>query len=352
MNLSITKQCEYCHQEFTTTNNRKKYCNKTCRNYASEVRMGRREGIPAPDHGHRPLSESEKEQLLEQLEPLNEEVKALEERYKKEEEEKCMPLEIYWDGQDELLIQILRAQEKRYDHYRKLIAKNSSLKGEQILKTIHYQPTYPFRDLNNSLLYLIGRPKLPFVANIVGEEGTGKTILAVALCVELLRMLDTKILYIADTENEADVLRYLQRSSVPLDSLAFCKAETIQDLEKALAEDIYEFVFIDAVTSLRFNAANIKKLRPAYPKLSLFCISRSEEQSLKKIASIHIDTYLKHSPFPDVWVMALADITGKAVPFMEDVEYDEERDVEITIQSIPQVQVFNKSKNMGFQIIC
>ncbi len=353
MNLTITKQCEYCHQDFSTSNSRKKYCNKTCRNYASEVRTGKREAIPLPSlpSNSKPLSVEEKEQLLELLKAANEEIKVLENQIKQGDEANEGE-SFYWRGRDELRIKLFRLQEKRYDYYQRLTKGDGLLQGEEILKTIQYQPTYPLRELNDQMIIMLGYPKLPFVATVVGDEGSGKSILSVGICRTLIRLLQCKALYVVDMENEGDVLKYFGAKSVDYEYLSIKKADSIQDIEGALAMDHFEFLFIDSTSSFHFNAANIKKLRYSYPKLSIFCISRVAERSIKSIATVCMDTYVQLHPHPGITEMGMVDISGKAVPPLKHEIYDDEREMEITTYDEPQYQTYNKSEYSGFGNFC
>ena len=114
--------------------------------------------------------------------------------------------------------------------------------------------------MDHRLFNAMGTPVQPFIALITGEKGSGKSILATLICGELIKWFKSKILFVVDNQNQGAVLEYFAKGKVSTDLLSIKFADTLSDIEKALANDKYEFMSILGFPEIPYAVLNQEKL--------------------------------------------------------------------------------------------
>lgn len=147
-----------------------------------------------------------------------------------------------------------------------------------------YQTVFPFDEalISDDDLYALGKQPKPFTCMIYGDRDSGKTILALTLCVALLERFRSKILYVADRQQINKGLYSLiqERTESPLFSV--CKADTPTEINTALEKDNFEFLFIDACNYFKLEFTAIRNIMKKYPKLSIFCICHGSITTIRE----------------------------------------------------------------------
>ena len=360
---AVIKICEHCRNEFETKNSRRKYCGDTCKTYASQVRKGKRDPEPVDDVvsiGN--LSPEQKKQLLKELEVLetniiqakrehelfldkrfseksnrkiNDELSFLhdklnrlgedeaekkklenkievlaKQRLENEEYNKRLYRMVNQNHKDidSAFVKKFRAEESRNDFVKRYFLSSEELTGASIATYQSVQTRYPFEDLDHVFFAALGKPIQPFLVSITGEKESGKSILGVLASIELVDYFKAKVLYVADPENRRKVIDYFTTLKVDSTDLVLKFGESLQDIEKALFKDAYEFLFIDSNMSFKLNFTNIKTLQKKYPKLSIFSISRHNNSYLVESSSIRIETETNSMPDYGVVKSASAEV--------------------------------------------
>lgn len=286
---TIIRTCEYCHKSIDHRGPKAKTCNNTCKQYAMEVRQGKREPIPKPEIKIEPVKEIiDKEELENQLAKLEKELidsdnhlKDLKENF----EPTYKPLQIsIWEN--------FRLREKKNDFLKKHFLKSGEISGSDLLKYGDLTTKYPFEDLDHILFSEMGRPPQPFLAAITGEKKTGKTILGVLISIQLAKYLKAKVLHILDFENRAKAIEYYGLQKTNSDNLLTKEVEQYQEIENSLARNKIEFLVLDSIENLKITYKDLIRLRKAYPELSIFFITEGKNKSIIDSSLIQFKTEL------------------------------------------------------------
>lgn len=285
---SIIRRCEYCHKSIEHRKASAKTCGNTCRQYASEVRQGKRDPVPFPE------SDQEINETKIPQEELERQLSILENKFI-ESDKALKELRESWgegfsDELDELILNRFRALEARNDYLKKYFFKSDEISGDNIHLYNNTLTRYPFNKLNHVLFEKLGNPVQPFLSVIVGPKDTGKSILSVLISNSLTSRLSSKVLHIVDFENKDKVLEYYSSEKSTTNLLLVKVVESVNDIEKALRKDDFEFVIIDSITGLKLNYNHIRQIQKQHPKLSIFCTLKRELKQIVEVASITFKT--------------------------------------------------------------
>ena len=364
MHSTTIRTCEYCHKEFEAKTVRRKYCSTTCKTYASHVRNGKREAPIIAQSENEPLSEERQKELLEEAARLNQAVIEMQSRkeacqkfldnlsYRNKYHKQQRADELYdllllpkldksvrKEAEEELelltkeiedielynqqlsnqakaieaelensFLPSFRALERRNQFIKTHIFNQSELAGNAIDQYQNIQTRYPFKGMNHRLFDPMGNPAQPFIALITGRKGTGKSILATLICAELIECFKSKILFVADDQNQEAVLEYFTSKKFSSDLLSIKFANTLGDIESALSKGEYEFIFIDSNHHFRLNESNFRKLRKLYPFLSVFLITRYKTNSIAELSTMEFNVQNNSDPGIGVIRYAWVDI--------------------------------------------
>ena len=286
---TIIRTCEYCHKSIDHRGPKAKTCSNTCKQYAMEVRQGKREPTIKTEIKTEPVEETiDKEELDNQLAKLEKELIDSDNKLR-ELKEKYEPS---YEPVQNSIWENFRLREKRNDFLQKHFFKNGEVSGSDLLKYGDLTTKYPFEDLDHMLFSEMGRPPQPFLAAITGEKKTGKTILGVLISIQLAKYLKAKVLHILDFENRAKAIEYYGLQKINSDNLLTKEVEQYQEIENSLARNKVEFLVLDSIENLKINYKDLIRLRKAFPKLSIFFITEGRNKSIIDSSLIQFKTEL------------------------------------------------------------
>jgi len=152
--------------------------------------------------------------------------------------------------------------------------------------------TYPFSDFrksNESYSFLsLGNPPQPFICNVFGKKGEGKTSILLTLCKDFINVFNSKIFYVVDFD-DIDLENRLESKEILLDNVSILRLENRKLLTQYLPTDNYEFLILDVAKSYTFTYSFLINLQRQYPKLSIFISSVNPLKSLTRGANIILE---------------------------------------------------------------
>lgn len=287
---STNRTCEYCHKSIDHRGPKAKTCSNTCKQYAMEVRQGKREPIPKPEIKVEPIKTVvepvDRKDLDEQLAKMNEAITKSNDQINEVKE--LIGLETEEGGK--MLLAHFRLREAKNDFLDKYFYNDGEISGNDLLKYSPELIRYPFKYLEHPLFETMGNPSQPFLAVINGERNTGKTILSVLISNELMNYLDAKVLHIVDFENKNKAVDYYQRIKSNTKNLLFKYAKSYTEIVEALRKDNYEFLILDSIQELKLNYENLKSIKKEFPKLSIFCVIKGVNKLTLNASNISFET--------------------------------------------------------------
>lgn len=156
---------------------------------------------------------------------------------------------------------------------------------------------YPFSDLIEGdfiedykiCLTSLGNLPQPFLANIFGEKGSGKTSVMLTLVKELTTLFEAPILYVMDFHILInDFWEMVDKKNIN-DKMDFLRLENRLQITQYLEKKEYEFLVLDLPKAYNFTYKFFYDLQKQYPRLSIFCISLNPMAGLNNMAHLIIE---------------------------------------------------------------
>ena len=282
---TIIRTCEYCHKSIDHRGPKAKTCSNTCKQYAMEVRQGKREPVPKPET-EQPEEKIDQIELENQLADLEKTLTKSDNKLSNLKEQHHLE----YPSVQKYIWENFRIREKRNDFLFKHFLTNGEVTGNDLQKYGNTLNKYPFEDLNQRLFAKMGRPTQPFLAAITGKKDSGKTILGIIISITLATYLKSKVLHVLDFENKNKATEYYQLTKTNPDNLLIKHAETYTDIKNTLAKDTFEFLVLDSISGLKLKYENLRSIKKEYPKLSIFFVTRWPQSSIMNFTSIEFKT--------------------------------------------------------------
>lgn len=156
---------------------------------------------------------------------------------------------------------------------------------------------YPFEELmegdfiEDYKIYLRSLDNLPqpFLANIFGEKGSGKTSVMLTLVKELTTLFEASVLYVMDFHILInDFWEMVDKKNIN-DKMDFLRLENRLQITQYLEKKEYEFLVLDLPKSYNFTYKFFYDLQKQYPRLSIFCISLNPMTGLNNMAHLILE---------------------------------------------------------------
>jgi len=285
---TTNRKCEYCHKSIDHRGPKAKTCNNTCKQYAMEVRQGKREPVPELEVETKPEVEAiDRTELEKQLAEMDKVIAESENELMHFEEE---AVGLDYQLESKLLMKNFRLRESKNDFTIKHFHSSGEITGSELLKYSTEVIRYPFEKLENPLFSSMGNPIQPFVATINGDKNTGKTVLGVLISNELTNYLGSKVLHVLDFENRDRAAAYYGLTKSSSENLLFKYAKSYNEIVDTLGKDNYEFLILDSIQGLKLSYENLKSIKRDFPKLSIFCVIKGANKSIVDASSISFET--------------------------------------------------------------
>jgi len=305
---TTNRQCEYCHKNIDHRGPKAKTCGNTCKQYAMEVRQGKREPVSEPIEVIEPvIAEVDRGALEKQLAELekaviesNKNLMHLEEMYGFNDDE-C----------DKFIMENFRLREAKNDFLNKHFLNTGGMTGSDLLKYSTEIIRYPFEKIGHHFLENFGNPPQPFIATINGDANTGKTILGVLTSINLANHLGSEVLHVLDFKNKNQAIDYYRRTKSMPKSILVKFDISYNHIIDALGKSKYEFLILDSIEGLKLSYDRIKSIQRTYPKVSIFCIMNGRNKTILDASNIKFKTQIDQEDSESK--SAFATVTGEGV---------------------------------------
>ncbi len=286
---TTNRTCAYCHKSIDHRGPKAKTCSNTCKQYAMQVRQGKREPIAKPEVKAEPVEQTiDRKDLKDQLAKLEKglinsdnKLRDLKEKY-----------ELFYKPVQTCIWENFRLREKRNNFLKKYLFNSGEISGSDFSKYGDLITKYPFEDLDHILFSELGKPTQPFLAAITGEKKTGKTILGVLISIHIASYLRSKVLHILDFENKSRAMEYYDLMKINSGNLLIKEVENYQEIENSLAKNNVEFLVLDSIENLKVTYRDLIRLRKSHPKISIFLITEGKNKSVIDSSTIQFKTEL------------------------------------------------------------